>query len=169
MSPLKCQLSAALKRKCLSLDDKISLLDYASEHPKTGCRQLAKHFNMGKTAVATFLKDAKNLQKDYELFKGSFKKRRHGKYHVINEILYNWHGKCTNANVYPDGPLLQEEAIEIKKRLGKEELNDFSASNGWLESWKSTYGLIEKRLCSEVDKIPAKYPRNTRSVAKYPK
>ena len=62
----ECQLSAALKRKCLSLDDKISLLDYASEHPKTGCRQLAKHFNIGKAAVPNTLKDAKNLRKDYE-------------------------------------------------------------------------------------------------------
>ena len=57
------------------------------------------------------------------------KKLRHGKYHVINDILYNWCGKCTNANVYPDGPL-QEEAMEIKKKLGKEELNDFITSNG---------------------------------------
>ena len=48
---------------------------------------------------------------------------------------------------------LQEEAMEIKKRLGKEELNDFTASNGWLESWKSTYGVNEKRLCGEADEI----------------
>ena len=155
MSLSKCQLSAALKRKCLSLDDKISLLDYASEHPKTGCRQLAKHFSIGKTAVANILKDAKNLRKDYEFFKGSYKKCRHGKYHVIKEILYNCNGKCTNANIYPNEPLLQEEAMEIKKRLGKEELNDFSASNGWLESWKSTYGVKEKRLYGVADEIPA--------------
>ena len=43
--------------------------------------------------------------------------------------------------------------MEIKKRLGKEELNDFTASNGRLESW-STYAVKEKRLCGEADEIP---------------
>ena len=33
-------------------------------------------------------------------------------------------------------------------------MNDFTASNGWLESWKSTYGVKEKRLCGEADEIP---------------
>ena len=44
--------------------------------------------------------------------------------------------------------------MEIKKRLGKEELNDFTTSNGWLEGWKSTYGVKEKRLPGEADEIP---------------
>ena len=44
--------------------------------------------------------------------------------------------------------------MEIKKMLGKEELNDFTASNGWLESWKSTHGVKEKRLSGEADEIP---------------
>ena len=41
--------------------------------------------------------------------------------------------------------------MEIKKRFGKEKLNDFAASNGWLENWKKMYALREKRLCGEVD------------------
>ena len=115
MSLSKHQLSAALKRKCLSLDEKIVILDYANEHPKMGCWKIAEHFSVGKTAVLNILKDGKNLRKDFEFFKGNYKKCRHGKYHVINKILYNnWYGKCTSANVYPDGHLLQEKAMEIK-------------------------------------------------------
>ena len=131
MSLSKHQLSAALKRKCLSLDEKIVILDYANEHPKMG----------------------KNLRKDFDFFKGNYKKRRHGKYHVINEILYNWYGKCTSANAYPDGPPLQEEALEIKRILDKEEFAGFTAWNGWLDSWKQTYGVKEKRLCEEANEV----------------
>ena len=36
--------------------------------------------------------------------------------------------KYTSTDVYPDGLLLQEEAMEIAKRLEKEDLNDFTAS-----------------------------------------
>ena len=153
MSLSKHQLSAALKRKCLSLDEKIVILDYANEHPKMGCRKIAEHFSVGKTAVSNILKGGKNLRKDFEFFKGNYKKRRHGKYHVINEILCNCYGKYKSGNAYPDGPLLQEEAMEIKRRLNKEEFAGFTPSNGWLDSWKQIYGVREKRLCGEAAEV----------------
>ena len=37
--------------------------------------------------------------------------------------------------------------------MDKEEPNDFTASNGWLESWNTTYGVREKRLCGEADDV----------------
>ena len=37
--------------------------------------------------------------------------------------------------------------------MDKEEPNDFTASNGWLESWNTTYGVREKRLCGEADYV----------------
>ena len=52
---------------------------------------------------------------DYELFKGSYRKRFLGKYHVISEILWKSYEKCPSTNVYPDGPLLQGEAMKIAK------------------------------------------------------
>ena len=30
---------------------------------------------------------------------------------------------------------------------------DFTASNGWLEKWKQTYGVTQKRLCREADEV----------------
>ena len=74
-----------------------------------------------KNSLSNILKDSKNLRRDYEFFKRSYKKRRYGKYHVINEILYKWYGKCSSANVCPEGLLFQEEAMKIAKRLEKEE------------------------------------------------
>ena len=60
MSLSKHQLSAVLKRKCVSFDEKIVILDYANLHPKMGCRKIAEHFSDGKTAVLNILKDCKN-------------------------------------------------------------------------------------------------------------
>ena len=42
----KRQLSAVLKRKCLDLNEKIAILDYANEHPKMSCRKIAEHFSV---------------------------------------------------------------------------------------------------------------------------
>ena len=41
-----------------------------------------------------------------------------------------------------------------KKRLNKDELATFTASNGWLEMFKQTYGLRETRIIGEANDIP---------------
>ena len=48
MSLSKHQLFAALKGKCLDLNEKFPFLDYANEHPKIGCRKLAEYSSVRK-------------------------------------------------------------------------------------------------------------------------
>ena len=52
-----------------------------------GCRKLAEHFSVEKTAISIILKGSKNLWRDYEFFKGCYKKRRYGEYLVIKETV----------------------------------------------------------------------------------
>ena len=65
MSLSKCKLSAGMKRTCLSLDDKIKVLDYKPDHRTIGIRQLGDKFNIGITSAANILKNTKHLRKDY--------------------------------------------------------------------------------------------------------
>ena len=53
--------------------------------------------------------------------------------------------------MFPDGPMLKEEAMLIKERLNKDELATFTASNGWSEKFKQTHGLRETRFTGEPD------------------
>ena len=112
LSLSKHQLSAALKRKSLSPDEKTVILDYAN---KMDCRKIAEYFSFGKTAASNILKDGRNLRKDFEFFKGNYQKRRHVKYHVVNEILYNWYGKCTSANIYREKPFFKKKLWRSKE------------------------------------------------------
>ena len=153
MAMSKQKLVAGIKRTRLSLNDKIKILNYASENPKKGCRDIANHFQIGKTAAATILRDGKKLRKEYEFFKGDCKTKRTGQFMVINEILYKWYGKCCAAGIYPFGSMLQEEALKIKESLNDSSLDSFTASNGWLEKWKSCYGIRETRITGEVDDV----------------
>ena len=50
--------------------------------------------------------------------------------------------------------MLQEEAMLIKERLNNDDLATFTASNGWLEKFKITYGLRETRIAGEADDVP---------------
>ena len=56
--------------------------------------------------------------------------------------------------MFPDGPVLKEEAMFIKERLNKDELAMFTTSNRWLEKFKQTYRLREMRITGKVENIP---------------
>ena len=55
---------------------------------------------------------------------------------------------------YPDGPFLQEEAMEIAKQLEKEELTDFTALNGCLEKWIQICDVREKDCVVKPMRFP---------------
>ena len=79
----------------------------------------------------------------------TLKCKNHQKYKDINTILYKWFKKCEASGIYISGPLLKEEAMNIKDLLKNPELNDFKASEGWLEKWKLSYGIREKQISGE--------------------
>ena len=71
MSCSKMQLSARIKRKNLSLDEKMKVIDYANKNPKIVCQVIAEYFGIRKTCVSNILRHAKTLQREYKFFKGN--------------------------------------------------------------------------------------------------
>ena len=47
-----------------------------------------------------------------------------GKYKLINDILYDWYQKYCSSGLYPNGPLLKEEAMVIKEQLQDSKFDD---------------------------------------------
>ena len=43
--------------------------------------------------------------------------------------------------------------MEIKKHLNNDEFLTFTASNRWLEKWKISYGISEKRVNGEAGEV----------------
>lgn len=154
MAMSKQQLAGKLAKKTLSLDDKIKFLDFAKKNPELGCRKLADIYKIGKTAAANILRDEKKIREQHEIFREKTKKRnRHGKYHKINEILFEWYKRCCASNIYPNGVMLKEEALEIKEKLQNSDFDNFSASDGWLDRWKTTYSVKERRIVGEAGDV----------------
>ena len=141
-----------LSKHCLTLDEKIKILD-ANEKKKMSCREISKTYNIGKSQAANLLKNEKTLRTEYENFQGKgFKhinRTSHQKFKPINEILYSWFKKCETSGIYVTGPLLKEEAMNIKEKLNRPELDSFKASDGWLGKWKLSYGIKEKQISGE--------------------
>ena len=53
----KQQLVAGMKRIRLTLEEEIKILNYSNENTKKSCREIDIHFQIGKTAAASILKD----------------------------------------------------------------------------------------------------------------
>ena len=57
---------------------------------------------------------------------------------------------ATRKNIYPDGPTLCAQAKEIASRLC---VDDFKASNGWLEKWKASHNIKKMAICGESGEV----------------
>ena len=112
------------------------------------------NFELGRPPLPNLSKMyCTSICQEYERFKGNLQRNRNGQFHEINEILQKCFKKCSGANIYPDGQMLKEEALEIKKHLNNDKFLTFAASNGWLGKWKISYGITEKRVNGEGGEV----------------
>ena len=114
---------------------------------------IAKEFKIGKTQAANVLKNERTLREEFANFQDNgFKninRRSHQKFKAINDILYSWFKKCEASGICLNGPLLKEEAMNIKQSLNRPELDGFKVSEGWLDKWKLSHGIKEKQISGE--------------------
>ena len=94
------------------------------------------------------------IRKQHELFHEKSKKRiRDGKYQEINDILYEWYKRCCASNIFPSGVMLKEEAMALKEKLQNSDYDSFQASDGWLDGWKASYAIGERRIVGEAGDV----------------
>ena len=81
------------------------------------------------------------------------KRNCHGKYHKLNEILFEWYKRCSASNICPNGAMLKEDAMAIKEQLKSSDFDNFRASDGWLDRWKTTYSIKEHQIVAEAGDV----------------
>ena len=139
----------------LTLEEKICVLDHAEKIPKVGCRKLAELFGIEKLQIAALIKDKRNKTAQYETFRQANNKgSQDGQHQEIKEAVYQWYCLARDAMVPINGPMIREKAIEIARKLNKPpEYDGFKASSGWLECWKSRYGIKQRAVEGESGQV----------------
>ena len=143
--------AAKAPRNNLSLKQKYEVIDAARKNPAIGIRALAEKFSCGRTQVSTILKNKETILQLYESNMSSTsllarKRCRQSDFAPVNETLYKWYSLATSRNIYPAGPQLCEKAKQIADQLS---IQEFKASNGWLEKWKARYNIKQMRISGE--------------------
>lgn len=139
-----------MPRKCLTLKEKIAILDkIKSQPPTTTVRELATITGVSKDSVSRLKANELKLREEWrsqERCPSQRKRRRAGKDPEVDEALNLWFGNVIKRGVRVSGPMLKEKAVELARRMGHDE---FVATDGWLSRWKNRRDIKFKKAHGE--------------------
>ena len=73
-------------------------------------------------------------------------KGRSEEFQDINNAVWRWFCMAREALIPVSGPMIQEEALQIALKLN---VTGFTASNGWLEKWKTRHNVKQFSVAGE--------------------
>ena len=147
-STSKTLLCARKRRKELTLKQKVEVIQYVKANPGVGARKVADVFECGKTQIQSILLRQASILSEYEGSGSSDRKRsRSTDYAEVNDAMYKWYCLARQRCIPLSGPLLQEEALLIARRIDPN--TSFKASNGWLDSFKKRHNIKQMAISGE--------------------
>jgi len=140
------------KRNDLNLQQKVSVIKMYKKELQPSVRQLADQFNCGKTQINTILQNKAEILAMYESNASgeicqTRKRIRSSTFGEMNDLLYESY--CKAFSIYPDSPLLKEKAKQIASHTD----DSFSASSGWLKSWKKRHNIKQVVISGEAGDV----------------
>ncbi|CAH1991027.1 unnamed protein product [Acanthoscelides obtectus] len=142
------------KRVVLSIKDKVDIL----ERMKKGesAQSLSVVYGVGKSTISdikkqssAILTSASKLDCDAGCSKRKTMKRSANE--CLDEALFTWFSQKRSSGQPINGPLVCEKALDFNKKLGGDP--KFSASQGWLDKFKSRHGI--RQLDIQGEKLSA--------------
>ena len=142
------------KRKFFSLAEKVKIINYAEENPQLSSRKLAEEFGCDRTCIQTFIKQKEDILTYWKCCVNSSLKRkgRSEEFQDINNAVWRWFCMAGEVLIPVSGPMIQEEALQIALKLN---VTEFTASNGWLEKWKTRHNVKQFSVAGEDGEVNA--------------
>ncbi|XP_060844196.1 tigger transposable element-derived protein 6-like [Rhopalosiphum padi] len=69
---------------------------------------------------------------------------------LVDKVTFEWFCRARSYNLPVSGPLLQEKAREVANEVG---LENFKASNGWLQKFRERHNISFKNICGEGNSV----------------
>ncbi|XP_005400967.1 PREDICTED: tigger transposable element-derived protein 4 [Chinchilla lanigera] len=139
------------KKKSLSIEEKIDIINAVESGKKKA--EIAAEYGIKKNSLSSIMKNKDKVLEAFESlrFDPKRKRLRTAFYTDLEEALMRWYRIAQCLNVPVNGPMLRLKANDFAQKLGH---NDFKCSNGWLDRFKSRYGLVFRAQPAEASGIP---------------
>lgn len=136
------------KIKVLSLSDKLKIVN-AFESGKSR-NEILREFNLPESTYYKIIKSKDSIKSECSDGHGNIKRTRVSEFSNIEKCLLEWIKQTLDKNIPIDGPLLKEKSKEFAIKLG---IQNFSASNGWLEGFKRRHDIAFKKVAGESKSV----------------
>ena len=139
------------KRKELTLQEKVDVIAYKDKNPAIGIREIAEKFQCGKTQIQSTLRDKRKLLDKFATNGNAASKRaRMCRFQDIDSAMFEWFRMARSKNIPVSGPMLQAKAVAVAEQM---QLENFKASNGWLEKFKTRYKIKGMTVSGESGEV----------------
>ncbi|NXS53632.1 TIGD4 protein, partial [Brachypteracias leptosomus] len=127
------------RKKSISIEEKIDIISAVENGKKKA--DVAAKYGIKKNSLSSIMKNKEKVLEAFESlrFDPKRKRLRTAFYTDLEEALVKWYRIAQCLNVPVNGPMLRLKANDFAQKLGH---NDFKCSNGWLDRFKSRYGLV---------------------------
>ncbi|NWI85971.1 TIGD4 protein, partial [Pitta sordida] len=127
------------RKKSISIEEKIDIIS-AVESGKNKA-DIAAEYGIKKNSLSSIMKNKEKVLEAFETlrFDPKRKRLRTAFYADLEEALMKWYRIAQCFSVPVNGPMLRLKANDFAQKLGH---TDFKCSNGWLDRFKSRYGLV---------------------------
>jgi Tc5 transposase DNA-binding domain/CENP-B N-terminal DNA-binding domain len=144
-----------LKRKAVTLEVKIKMLDRLREGEKLGT--VAKKFNLNESTVRTIRDNEEKIRSNVVVDSANSAKRvcrtRNPVMEIMEKAVMIWIEDNTQRRIPMSGLSIKHKALSIYKKLMESGSSgsdhQFSASNGWLDKFKHRFNLHNLKLTGE--------------------
>lgn len=135
---------SGVKRKhvTLSLNEKLAVLQRLDKGESL--QKIAKELNVGVTTIKDWRKNRKDIESytltiDGENALKNRKTLKKPKLELLDNAVWMWFCQERRKQTPISGPILKEKAMVLHKKL--EAGSEFTASEGWIDRWKSRHGV----------------------------
>jgi hypothetical protein len=138
-----------MKRKALTLQEKLNVIRKVEANQNVTRVQLAKELNMPVTTLNGIMAKKNVMFTRMGDVTLNIKRSRVGKYYKVEEKLLVWFKQMAAVGVPIDGTIIRAKAVETASRLNVE----FNPSNGWIDRFMKRTGLVLRTISGESQSV----------------
>ncbi|NXE18629.1 TIGD4 protein, partial [Ardeotis kori] len=127
------------RKKSISIEEKMDIISAVESGKKKA--DIAAKYGIKKNSLSSIMKNKEKVLEAFESlrFDPKRKRLRTAFYTDLEEALIKWYRIAQCLNLPVNGSMLRLKANDFAQKLGH---SDFKCSNGWLDRFKSRYGLV---------------------------
>jgi lambda repressor-like predicted transcriptional regulator len=139
-----------LKKQVRPSHERLKIIEEVAKNPGEKLVYIAKRLGLAASTLSSILAKKDEIHQQVEKCGNACKKRKTGKESTFAELETVLYQQARASNIPIDGTTLREKAKIIAAQLN---IDDFSASSGWISRFKDRHGLIFKKLAGESAEV----------------